>query len=164
MISCTRLRLSSRRRHARSYLRVWGSGVGFRASQKSTILTQLTSGPRAGQIGHISHPNPASTKPSYSTGWNLQAAAAPPNDIARGAGHLSHTMTFSLKSSCKRRFPHKSVNLFFTITNIKNTLTDLCVNRLLQNALKNTLCEINIIPSSCLRAPKLDRDLQPCSG
>ena len=31
-------------------------------------------------------------------------------------------------SFCRCQLPHKSVNLSFTITNIKNTLTDLCGN------------------------------------
>ena len=47
-----------------------------------------------------------------------------------------------IKSFCKRRFPHKSVNLFFMITDIKSELVDLCGNWLLQNNFINTLCEI----------------------
>ena len=31
-----------------------------------------------------------------------------------------------IKSFCNSRFPHKSVNLSFIITNIKNKLTDVC--------------------------------------
>ena len=33
-----------------------------------------------------------------------------------------------LKSLCRSQLPHKSVNLSFTITNIKDKLTDLCGN------------------------------------
>ena len=33
-----------------------------------------------------------------------------------------------LKSFCRSELPHKSVNLSFTITNIKNKLADLCGN------------------------------------
>ena len=36
------------------------------------------------------------------------------------------------------QFPHKSVNLPFIITNMKNKLTNLCGNWLLQNDLMNT--------------------------
>ena len=35
---------------------------------------------------------------------------------------ISHKVSF--KSFCKSRFPHKFVNLSFTISNIKNTLTN----------------------------------------
>jgi len=38
---------------------------------------------------------------------------------------ISHTVF--LKSFCRSQLPHKSVNLSFTITNIKNKLTDLCM-------------------------------------
>ena len=34
----------------------------------------------------------------------------------------------TLKSFCRSQFPHKSVHLSFTITNIKNELTNLCRN------------------------------------
>ena len=44
-----------------------------------------------------------------------------------------------LKSFGSSQLSHKSVNLFFTIT---NTLPDLCGNWLLQNDFKDTLCEI----------------------
>jgi len=33
-----------------------------------------------------------------------------------------------IKSFCKNRFPHKSVNSFFTLAIIKSKLTELCVN------------------------------------
>jgi len=41
--------------------------------------------------------------------------------------HSYLTQVF-LKSFCRSQLPHKSVNLSFTITNIKNKLTDLCWN------------------------------------
>ena len=44
------------------------------------------------------------------------------------------------KSFCKGQFPHKSVNLTFIITNIKNKSTDLSGNWLLQNDLENDEC------------------------
>ena len=43
-----------------------------------------------------------------------------------GLGFISHKVF--LKSFCRSQFPHKSVNLSFIITNIKNKLTDLCGN------------------------------------
>ena len=42
------------------------------------------------------------------------------------------------------QLPHKIVDLSFTITNIKNKLTNLCGNGLLQDDFKTTLCEINL--------------------
>ena len=48
-----------------------------------------------------------------------------------------------MKSFCKSRFPHKSVNSSFIITDIKNKLTDLCGNRLLHNNFINSLYEIS---------------------
>ena len=53
-----------------------------------------------------------------------------------------------INSLCKSQFPHKSVNLNIFITNIKNKLTNLCWNRLLQNDLMNTFCEIRLSPST----------------
>ena len=44
-----------------------------------------------------------------------------------------------VKSFCRSQFPHKSVNLCFIITNTKDELTNLCGNRLLQNALMQIL-------------------------
>ena len=55
--------------------------------------------------------------------------------------YLTHSVyTVVLQS----QFPHKSVNLSFLITHVKNDLTDLCGNRLLQNACINTLCEVRV--------------------
>ena len=48
-----------------------------------------------------------------------------------------------LKSFCKVPLPHKSVNLSFTTTNMKNKSTDFCRNSLLINEFEKTLCEIN---------------------
>ena len=48
------------------------------------------------------------------------------------------------KSFCTSQFPHKSANLAFMITNIKNKLTNLCGNRLLQNNFTNSFCEIRL--------------------
>jgi len=49
-----------------------------------------------------------------------------------------------LRSFCRIQLPHKSVNLLFTITNMKNKLTDLCGNGLFQNDLKSTLSEMRL--------------------
>ena len=51
-------------------------------------------------------------------------------------------LTVFLKSFCSNRLFHKSVNLSFTITYIKTELTDSCGNGLLQNDLRNILCQI----------------------
>ena len=46
------------------------------------------------------------------------------------------------KSFCKSQFPHKSVNLFFIVTDMKNKLTDFCGNWLVQNDISKTFCEM----------------------
>ena len=48
-----------------------------------------------------------------------------------------------VKSFCKSQFPNKSVNLFFILVTIKESLTDLWGSRLLQNEFINTICEIS---------------------
>ena len=53
---------------------------------------------------------------------------------------ISHIVI--LKSFLKSQLPHKYVNLSFAVANIKNKLTDLCGNGLLQTHFKNTLSEI----------------------
>jgi len=47
-----------------------------------------------------------------------------------------------LKSLCRSQLLHESVNLSFTLTNMKNKLTDSCGNWLLQNDFENTLSEM----------------------
>jgi len=47
-----------------------------------------------------------------------------------------------MKTFSKSQFPHKSDNLSFVITNLKNTMTDLCGNCLFQNDFSNTVYEI----------------------
>ena len=54
------------------------------------------------------------------------------------------------------QFPHESVNIFFAITDIKNKLTDLCGNRLLQHNFMNTFCEIKAVPRGTARCGCLD--------
>ena len=44
-----------------------------------------------------------------------------------------------LKSFCRGQPLHKSVNVSFVITNVKDRLRDLCANRLLQNDFRKTL-------------------------
>ena len=47
-----------------------------------------------------------------------------------------------MKSFCRSQFPHKSVNMFFTLVIIKDKSTNLCGNSNLQNDGINTFCEI----------------------
>ena len=73
----------------------------------------------------------------------------PVRSPARASVPLSIATTFisqkvSIKSFCESQSPHKSVNLFFTLVIIKNKLTNLCGNWLLQNDCKSTLCEANL--------------------
>ena len=63
---------------------------------------------------------------------------------------VSHTVF--LNSFCGSHLPHKCVDWSFTITEIKNKLTDLCGNLPLQNDFKTALCEINP-PRASGRAP-----------
>ena len=56
-------------------------------------------------------------------------------------GSISHKEFIT--SFCKSLFPDELVKLSFIITNIKNRLTDLCGNRLLQNDLMNTFYGIS---------------------
>ena len=46
-----------------------------------------------------------------------------------------------IKSSCKSQLPQISVNSSFIITNMRNQLTDLCGNWLLQNNFVSAFCE-----------------------
>ena len=50
------------------------------------------------------------------------------------------------KSFCKSQFPHRFVNLFFIPVIVKDALTDLCGNWLLQNDCINNCCEISMQP------------------
>ena len=59
---------------------------------------------------------------------------------AHGRALISHEVF--LTSFCKIQFPHRSVNLIFTLVIVKDKLTDMCGNRLLRNEFANTLCEI----------------------
>ena len=58
-------------------------------------------------------------------------------------GISSHRKCFG-SHSARSQLPHKSSNSSSTITNIKNNLTDLCGNRLLQNDFEKTLREIEL--------------------
>jgi hypothetical protein len=57
----------------------------------------------------------------------------------------SFSTEVSIKSFCTSQFQHKSVNLSFTKVTIKDKLTDLCGNRLLQNDSINTFCETRLM-------------------
>ena len=52
-----------------------------------------------------------------------------------------------MKLLCQRQFLHKSLNILFVLVTIKDKLTDLRGNGLLQNDLINTLCEIRSVNS-----------------
>ena len=60
----------------------------------------------------------------------------------RSHPRLPHSYFISQKvfieSFCRSLFPHKSVNVSFTPSNIKNKSTDWCGNGLLQNEFMNT--------------------------
>ena len=61
------------------------------------------------------------------------------------------------KTFCRSQFPHKFVDSFFVLVIIKDELTDLCGNELLQSDFVNTLCEITVhlaldnihLPAAC---------------
>ena len=72
---------------------------------------------------------------------NTRALISDDNPILPPTTLLPHSKVFS-KPFRRSQLPHKSVNLSFTITRIKNKLTEICGNWLLQNDVKNTLCEI----------------------
>ena len=55
---------------------------------------------------------------------------------------------------CIGQLPHRSVNLSFTVASIKNKLTDLFGNRLLQNESQNILCEIKVLLFTTQRKTK----------
>ena len=91
----------------------------------------------------------------------LRAPELPAPGLRSRASH-THTLIIHklfIKSFYKSQFPHKSVNLSLLFTNMKNKLTDLCGNRLLQNDFINTLCETNspadVLIQQGLRAPEL---------
>ena len=52
----------------------------------------------------------------------------------------------------KSQFPHKSVKLFLMLVILKDKLTDLCRNRLLQDNFMNTFCKIRMHTSTHARA------------
>ena len=47
-----------------------------------------------------------------------------------------------MQSFCKSQFPHKFINLFFTLVMMKDKLTDLCRILLLTIDCINTFCEM----------------------
>ena len=71
----------------------------------------------------------------------------------------THAHTDFSDSFCKSQLPHRSVNLFFVITHVRNELTNLCGNRLWQNDFINTLCEIKTGPCREEGRPRLS-----CAG
>jgi len=56
---------------------------------------------------------------------------------------LSHKVF--VKSFRKSQSSHKSANPSFIIANIKDTVTELCWNELLQSDIRNTFCEIKVV-------------------
>ena len=63
-----------------------------------------------------------------------------------------------IKSFRSIHFPHKSLNLSFIITNVREELTDLCGNGLLQNDFINNFCEIRPAGTTSLRPRNLIRE------
>ena len=103
-------------------------------------------------------------------GGNLQ----PGTQLAQGAGEpklISHKVF--LKSFYISHPPHRSVNLSFTVTNVKNTMTDLCGNRLVKNDFMNTFYEIKkdcdrawmgFLSRFCARSVPDDTKKESCSN
>ena len=55
--------------------------------------------------------------------------------------HLFISQKVLIKSCCRSQFPHKFVNFYFILSMMKDKLTDLCGNQLLQDDFVGTLCE-----------------------
>ena len=84
----------------------------------------------------------------YLTSWKLPCGRPPAPMCADSPEFISQncfTMSFG-----KSQFPHKSVNIFFILVMIKDKLTDLSGNRLLQTDFRITFCEINTTPCAPL--------------
>ena len=91
-------------------------------------------------------------------------SGSPPLPAERCPPKLSHIKCFE-QPFCKSQFPRKSVNLFFMLVMMKDKLTDLCGNRLLQSDYVNTFCEISTLPSEggvacCVLRQSLGRGCQ----
>ena len=71
-----------------------------------------------------------------------EAYANPHGRITRGSVNCLISHNVFLKTLCESQFPDKRVNLFLISEIVKDKLTDLCGNRLLQNDFINTFCEI----------------------
>ena len=54
-----------------------------------------------------------------------------------------------MKPFCKTQFPYKFIDVSFIITHIKNKLTNLFGNWLLQNDIINTFCQISLASLDC---------------
>ena len=76
----------------------------------------------------------------------------------RGCAGLISLKVF-FKSFCRSQLSHKFVNLSFTISNIKNKLTELCGNRLFKNDFINTFCEIKLRAPLCKTRASLLQNL-----
>jgi len=63
----------------------------------------------------------------------LRRHECPPLRHWRRTGNINILHKVFIKSFCKSQFPQTSVNLSFDITNLKNKVTNLCGNQLLQN-------------------------------
>ena len=75
-----------------------------------------------------------------------------PGKVGRNArrGHRAYLTQGVLKSFCRNQLFQKFVNLSFTVTDMKNILTDLRENRLVQNEFENTLFEIRAASLCCV--------------
>ena len=72
-----------------------------------------------------------------------EAYANPQGRITRGSVNCLISHNVFLKTLCESQFPYEFVNVFLILEIVKDKLTNLCGNRLLQNDLKETLCEIS---------------------
>ena len=74
-------------------------------------------------------------------GWTRRRAPDT-RRTCRTRAHRSGLKKDFTKSFCKSKFSHKSVNVLFIFVIVKDKLTNLCGNRLLQNDFIDTFCEM----------------------
>ena len=68
-----------------------------------------------------------------------------------------------IESFFKSHFPYKSVNFYFMVVIIKDTLTDLCENLLSQNDVINTFYEKIAVPLGGAGVPRAPRPHMPAA-
>jgi len=84
----------------------------------------------------------------------VRNSVLPPAAAIKSSDFASHKVL--TKSFCTSRFPHKSINLFSVLVMIKDKLTDLCGNCLLQNGFLKTFCELRLASEVGMRAMPLE--------